>query len=78
MARARAVEVSDSENEPVGSPKTKSTNSKKQPMAPAEQAGEAGDESGEGSGGEESEYEIESIIDAKRGGSGPVRRSFLP
>ena len=74
MARARVAEASD--NEPASSPKTKSTNGKKQSMAPAEQTEEVGDDSAEGSGGEESEYEIESIIDAKRGGSGPVCRSF--
>jgi len=40
-------------------------------MAPADEEVGDGDGSAEGSGGEESEYEIESIIDAKRGGNGP-------
>jgi len=70
MARARAAEPSDSENEAVSSPKAKSTNGSKQSMAP-DQVEDVADGSAEGSGDEESEYEIESIIDAKRGGYGP-------
>ena len=74
MARARATEPSDSENEVVSSPKTKSANGSKQAMAPAEQVEEVGEGSEEGSG--EEEYEIESIIDSKRGGYGPVSCSL--
>lgn len=74
MARAPTAEAQDSNNEPAKLLETKLTNSKTQSMAPAEQPKEVADESEEGSGGEESEYEIESIVDAKRGG--PVRRSL--
>jgi len=76
MARVEATEISDSENEVASSPKKKTTNDKKVSMAPEAELSEEQVENGSDAGSEEgSEYEIESIITAKR--SGTVSFSFL-
>jgi len=68
MAKAAAMEISDSENEAVISSKNKSPNGKKMPED--DQSEEKVDDEGSDAGSEEgSEYEIESIISAKRVGA---------
>jgi hypothetical protein len=73
---AAATEISDSEHEAVSVPKSKSTNGKKGSMAPEDdQSEEQVDEGSDAGSADGSEYEIESIISAKR--SGAVSFSFL-
>ena len=73
MAREVAADISDSEPDAVTTPKRNSTNGEKAPMAvdndmSEEQGSDADSDDG-------SEYEIESILGAKR--SGTVRFSIL-
>jgi len=68
MARAETVDNSDSEKEVV-SPSKKSTNGKKASMAPEDELSEEQVDNASDAGSEEgSEYEIESIVAAKRNG----------
>jgi hypothetical protein len=77
MARAQATEISDSENEVVSSPKNKSTSGKQTSMAEGDLSEEQVDEGSDAGSAEGSEYEIESIITAKRSGSVSFYLCFL-
>jgi hypothetical protein len=73
MAREVAADISDSEPDAVTTPKRTSTNGEKAPMAvDDDKSEEPGSDADSGDG---SEYEIESILGAKR--SGAVRPSTL-
>jgi len=69
MARGETTDNSDGENETVSPSKKESTNGKKASMAPEDdQSEEQVDDVEDAGSADGSEYEIESIISAKRNG----------
>jgi len=70
MAKAEAADNPDGENEVVSSPKTQPANGKKVSMAPEDdQSEKQNDDASDTGSAEGSEYEIESIVNAKRNAS---------
>jgi hypothetical protein len=78
MARAETVDNSDSEKEVVSPSKKKSTNGKRASMAPEDDLSEEQvDNASDAGSADGSEYEIESIISAKRNGEVSSHLSLL-